>query len=216
MITGERGLGCEGFIDAGVSSGICGKRFSTLWPLQTSRARGSGVPSYILSPFVLQSCRQYERSYDFSDQDVIMCSFNQYYKITPDLWKLWMGIMRNVPTTKLWLIKFDAVDIPRNLKAETEAEGVDFSRIVISDMFPRELEFLIKGLADVFLDTPEFNAHTTATDALWAGVPIVSLPGLNMAQRVAGSLCKDAGMSYLLVSCESSEVCGICQGSSAF
>jgi predicted O-linked N-acetylglucosamine transferase (SPINDLY family) len=61
---------------------------------------------------------------------------------------------------------------------------------------------LIKGLADVFLDTPEFNAHTTATDALWAGVPIVSLPGENMAQRVAGSLCKDAGMGHLLVSCE--------------
>ena len=129
-----------------------------------------------------------------------MCSFNQYYKITPDLWKVWMAIMRAVPSTKLWLIKFDAVDGPRNLKAESEAEGVDFSRIVISDMFPREREFLIKGLADVFLDTPEFNAHTTATDALWAGVPIVSLPGLNMAQRVAGSLCKDAGMSRLLVS----------------
>ena len=131
-----------------------------------------------------------------------MCSFNQYYKITPDLWKVWMAIMRAVPSTKLWLIKFDAVDGPRNLKAETEAEGVDFSRIVISDMFPREREFLIKGLADVFLDTPEFNAHTTATDALWAGVPIVSLPGENMAQRVAGSLCKDAGMGHLLVSCE--------------
>jgi protein O-GlcNAc transferase len=131
-----------------------------------------------------------------------MCSFNQFYKITPDLWKVWMAIMRAVPSTKLWLIKFDAVDGPRNLKAETEAEGVDFSRIIISDMFPREREFLIKGLADVFLDTPEFNAHTTATDALWAGVPIVSLPGVNMAQRVAGSLCKDAGMSHLLVSCE--------------
>jgi protein O-GlcNAc transferase len=130
-----------------------------------------------------------------------MCSFNQYYKITPDLWKLWMSIMRAVPSTKLWLIKFDAVDGPRNLKKESEAEGVDFSRIVISDMFPRDREFLIKGLADVFLDTPEFNAHTTATDALWAGVPIVSLPGLNLAQRVAGSLCKDAGMSQLLVSC---------------
>ncbi len=123
-----------------------------------------------------------------------------YYKITPDLWKLWMGVMRAVPSTKLWLIKFDAVDGPRNLKAESEAEGVEFSRIVISDMFPREREFLIKGLADVFLDTPEFNAHTTATDALWAGVPIVSLPGINMAQRVAGSLCKDAGLSRLLVS----------------
>jgi protein O-GlcNAc transferase len=139
-----------------------------------------------------------------------MCSFNQYYKITPDLWKLWMGIMRAVPSTKLWLIKFDAVDGPRNLKSETEAEGVEFSRIVISDMFPREQEFLIKGLADVFLDTPEFNAHTTATDALWAGVPIVSLPGLNMAQRVAGSLCKDSGMSYLLVRCELFALCGKC------
>jgi predicted O-linked N-acetylglucosamine transferase (SPINDLY family) len=104
-----------------------------------------------------------------------------------------------VPATKLWLIKFDAVDGPRNLKAAAEDEGVDFSRVVISDMFPREREFLVKGLADVFLDTPEFNAHTTATDALWAGVPIVSLPGLNMAQRVAGTLCKDAGLSHLLV-----------------
>jgi protein O-GlcNAc transferase len=138
------------------------------------------------------------RSYGFSQEDVIMCSFNQYYKITPDLWKLWMAIMRAVPATKLWLIKFDAVDGPKNLKKECEAEGVDFSRIVISDMFPREREFLIKGLADLFLDTPEFNAHTTATDALWAGVPMVSLPGLNMAQRVASSLCKDAGMSHLL------------------
>jgi protein O-GlcNAc transferase len=124
---------------------------------------------------------------------------NRYYKITPDLWKVWMRIMRAVPSTRLWLIKFDAVDGPKNLKRECEAEGVDFSRIVISDMFPREREFLIKGLADLFLDTPEFNAHTTATDALWAGVPIVSLPGVNLAQRVAGSLCKDAGLSHLLV-----------------
>ncbi len=153
---------------------------------------------------------------------MILCSFNQYcyltlltsilllfieflncrryYKITPDLWKVWMHIMRLVPSAKLWLIKFDAVDGPRNLKLESEAEGVDFSRIVISDMFPREQEFLIKGLADLFLDTPEFNAHTTATDALWAGVPIVSLPGVNLAQRVAGSLCKDARLAHLLVS----------------
>ena len=74
------------------------------------------------------------------------------------------------------------------LRREAEKHGIDGNRIGFSDKFPKETELLSKGTANLFLDTPLFNAHTTGGDVLWAGVPIVTLPGENFASRVASGL----------------------------
>jgi len=123
----------------------------------------------------------------FSTDDVILASFNQLYKIDPEVFEVWMRVLKEVPAAKIWMLRFShAAEV--YLKASAKKHGVDGDRIVFSNKFPKETELLAKGHADLFLDTPLFNAHTTGGDVLWAGVPILTLPGDNFASRVASGL----------------------------
>jgi len=137
------------------------------------------------------------RELGFEENDVILACFNQLYKIEPEVFDVWMRILRRVPSTKLWFLEFTKQGIA-NLKKSAKKRGVDPSRIISHEQFPREREFRVKGLADFFLDTPLFNAHTTAGDVLWSGVPILTLPGESFVQRVAAGMVKSAGMQWMI------------------
>mmetsp|Transcript_21485 Transcript_21485/g.49841 ORF Transcript_21485/g.49841 Transcript_21485/m.49841 type:complete len:188 (+) Transcript_21485:143-706(+) len=108
-----------------------------------------------------------------------------------------MRLLKALPHAKLWILRFTD-DGAKKLGKYAEKHGVSKDRIVVHDQFPAEREFLIKGLADLFLDTPLFNAHTTGGDVLWSGVPILTLPGEGFAQRVASGLVVSAGMGHMV------------------
>mmetsp|Transcript_31372 Transcript_31372/g.76881 ORF Transcript_31372/g.76881 Transcript_31372/m.76881 type:complete len:384 (+) Transcript_31372:203-1354(+) len=93
------------------------------------------------------------------DYDLILCSFNQLYKIEPQVFGVWMSSLKRLPKAKLWHLEFTKDGVSKLRKA-AEKQGVDSSRIVAHEQFPTSREFRIKGLADLFLDTPLFNSHT--------------------------------------------------------
>ena len=140
---------------------------------------------------------------------VVFACANQLYKLCPSTLRLWCRVLNAVPDSYLWLLRFPPAGEARVRAAAEEAgllaqgsggarRGAQ-QRIVFSDVAPRELHVARAALADVFLDTPLVNAHTTACDVLWAGVPIVTLPLRRMASRVCASLVTAAGLGRELV-----------------
>ncbi|MDD3518433.1 MAG: tetratricopeptide repeat protein [Chromatiales bacterium] len=131
------------------------------------------------------------------EQGFVFCCFNNAYKITPDIFDLWCGLLREVPGSVLWLsVKPDAL---ANLQREAEARGIDSARLIVAPRVPSMADHLARlSLADLFLDTLPYNAHTTASDALWAGVPVVTCAGETFPSRVAGSLLRAVGLPELV------------------
>ena len=122
------------------------------------------------------------------EASLVLCSFNQFYKLNPDIWGLWMKVLKRTgDKSVLWMLEFDG-DAVNNLVEEAVMAGVSAWRIIVTSLLPHHREFLSKGICDLYLDTPLFNAHTTAKDALWSGVPVLALAGEGMASRVAASL----------------------------
>jgi protein O-GlcNAc transferase len=127
----------------------------------------------------------------------VFCCFNQNYKIAPPMFDVWMRLLQEVDGSVLWLVE-DNADASRNLRREAERRGVGVGRLVFAPRVPVG-EYLARfRLADLFLDTLPFNAHTTASDALWAGLPMVTCPGSSFAARVAGSLLTAIGLPELI------------------
>jgi predicted O-linked N-acetylglucosamine transferase (SPINDLY family) len=126
----------------------------------------------------------------------VMCAFNHGYKILPHAFDVWCAVMREVPRAVLWLRETNA-QLHDNVRAEAAARGVDPGRIHFARTVPYNLHFSRLALADVFVDTWPYNAHTTASDALWAGVPVVTLYGNGYASRVAASVLDAAGIGEL-------------------
>mmetsp|Transcript_18506 Transcript_18506/g.51114 ORF Transcript_18506/g.51114 Transcript_18506/m.51114 type:complete len:482 (+) Transcript_18506:667-2112(+) len=129
----------------------------------------------------------------FGEGDVVLASFNQMYKVEPKVFEAWMQVLARVPRARLWMLKF-STSAPELLREEAARRGVQPSRLVFHDKFPHDTELLAKAHADLFLDTPLFNAHTTGGDVLWAGIPVLTLPGDNFAKRVASGLVHSAGL----------------------
>jgi len=129
-------------------------------------------------------------------QGVVFCDFNQHVKITPDVFAIWMRILTRVPGSVLWLL---AGPGEANLRRYAEAAGVDPGRLVFAARLPRPRHLARTRLADLVLDTRPCNAHTTAADALRAGVPVLTCPGETFASRVAASLACAAGLHELVV-----------------
>ncbi len=127
----------------------------------------------------------------------VFCSFNNGYKINPEIFAVWMRLLAAVPGSVLWLVA-DGASARANLGREAVARGVDPARLVFAPRldYPRHLARL--GLADLFLDTLPFNAGTTASDALWAGVPVLTCTGEAFASRMSGSLLGAAGLPELV------------------
>lgn len=128
---------------------------------------------------------------------VIFCCFNQVYKIMPEVFATWLEILRAVPDSRLWLWA-DAPAARANLAASAAAGGVDPARLVFAGKLPREAHLARLGCADLFLDTAPCGAHTTASDAIRAGVPIITRPGRSLASRVAASLLTTLGLEELI------------------
>ncbi|MFN7418777.1 MAG: tetratricopeptide repeat protein [Alphaproteobacteria bacterium] len=127
----------------------------------------------------------------------VFCSFNASYKITPPVFDVWMQLLHEVPGSVLWLLGGDAV-IEANLRREAVERGVDASRLVFAPKAPLPEHLARHRLADLFLDTLPYNAHTTASDALWAGLPLVTCTGRSFAARVAASLLRATGLPDLV------------------
>jgi predicted O-linked N-acetylglucosamine transferase (SPINDLY family) len=117
----------------------------------------------------------------------VFCCFNNNYKITPGTFDGWMRILAQVAGSVLWLFE-DNATASRNLRKEAEARGVDAARLIFAQRMPLAEHLARHRAADLFIDTLPCNAHTTASDALWAGLPVLTCMGESFASRVAASL----------------------------
>jgi len=127
----------------------------------------------------------------------VFCSFNNVYKITPDVFDVWMRLLREIDGSVLWLMDSNA-SASRNLRNEAKRRGVAADRLVFAPRLDLADHLARHRLADLFLDTIYCNAHTTASDALWAGLPVLTCAGGTFASRVAGSLLNAVGLPELV------------------
>ncbi|MBV9199584.1 MAG: tetratricopeptide repeat protein [Alphaproteobacteria bacterium] len=127
----------------------------------------------------------------------VFCCFNDSYKIGPQFFDIWMRLLLAVPGSVMWLLERDAIT-KANLVREAGARGTPPERLVFAQRLPLSEHLARHRLADLFLDTLPYNAHTTASDALWAGLPVLTCAGSTFASRVAGSLLKAVGLDELI------------------
>jgi protein O-GlcNAc transferase len=127
----------------------------------------------------------------------VFCCFNNSYKIMPPVFAAWMKLLREIPQSALWLLE-DSAEAKRHLQQAAQAAGVDAARLVFAARVAPAEHLARHRLADLFLDTLPYNAHTTASDALWAGLPVLTCAGNTFAGRVAGSLLRAVGLPELV------------------
>lgn len=144
------------------------------------------------------SCGHKRSDYGLPEDKFIFACFNQLYKMDPEIFNTWCNILKRVPNSALWLLRFPAAGEMR-LRAYAVAQGVQADQIIFTDVAMKGEHIRRSALADLFLDTPLCNAHTTGTDILWAGLPMVTLPLEKMATRVAGSLCLATGLGEEMI-----------------
>jgi len=141
-----------------------------------------------------QECRLPESGFVF-------CCFNASYKLTPQVFQIWVRLLGTVPGSVLWLLASNR-ETEENLRREADVRLTGgAARLVFAPTLPNAEHLARLRLADVFLDTLPYNAHTLASDALWAGCPVITCAGETFASRVAGSLLHAVGLSELVTSC---------------
>jgi predicted O-linked N-acetylglucosamine transferase (SPINDLY family) len=131
------------------------------------------------------------------EQGFVFCCFNHNWKITPPIFDIWMRLLKEVEGSVLWLLEGNA-SIRGNLCKEAAACGVAEDRLVFAGRTTPEKHLARQQLADLFLDTLPYNAHTTASDALWMGLPVITTPGHSFPARVAASVLKAADLEELI------------------
>jgi protein O-GlcNAc transferase len=131
------------------------------------------------------------------EQAFVFCSFNNPYKLTPAFFDIWMRLLAAIPGSVLWLLEANTL-VKDNLWREATRRGVDPSRLVFAPPRASPDHLARHRLADLFLDSLPYNAHTTASDALWAGLPVLTCAGETFAGRVAGSLLHAVGLPELV------------------
>ena len=135
------------------------------------------------------------------EDGIVFCCFNNSYKISSIEFDIWMLIVGRIDNSVLWLnIKNKLVR--ENICRAAQIRGIDPSRIIFANSSPMDEHLARYALADIFLDTFNFNAHTTASEALWAGLPVVTKLGKSFAARVAGSLLSAVGLDELITHTE--------------
>jgi predicted O-linked N-acetylglucosamine transferase (SPINDLY family) len=128
----------------------------------------------------------------------VFCCFNAPYKISPEIFAIWMRLLKATPNSVLWLGQIDP-SAQRNLRREAETHGVPNHRLIFAPRRQSSADHLARlGLADLFLDTLPYNAHATASDALWAGVPVLTCGSGSFAGRVAASMLRAGDLSELI------------------
>ena len=131
------------------------------------------------------------------DEDFVFCNFNLNHKIIPEIYDLWMNILNKTPNSVLWLLKSNST-ASENLWKEAEKRNIKKNRIIFADHLPKEEHLKRIKLADVFLDTFPYNAHTTASDTIRMGVPIITLKGKSFASRVSASILNQVNLNELV------------------
>lgn len=131
------------------------------------------------------------------EQGFVFCCFNNSVKIAPIHLDIWARLLKSLPGSVLWLIDANLV-AKLNLRNEISARGIDPSRLVFAPRLPLAEHLARHHHADLFLDTRPYTAHTTASDALWAGLPVLTQAGQTFASRVAGSLLTALGLPELI------------------
>ena len=131
------------------------------------------------------------------DAGFVFCCFNAHYKITPDIFDVWMRLLIAVPGSVLWL-REDNPDSSRNLRREAARRGVAPERLVFAPRTEMPDHLARHRLADLFLDTLPYNAHTTAIDALWAGLPVLTCLGATFPARAGASTLQAIGLPELI------------------
>ena len=140
------------------------------------------------------SCRV---DWDAPQDKVLLCAFHQSYKISEEVFDHWCRILDRVPAAVLWLLRWNT-NVQATLTAAARARGIAEDRLLFAPLLPNDQHLSRLACADVYLDTWPCNAHTTAGEALWVGVPVVTLTGEIFAQRVAASLLDTAGLPQLI------------------
>jgi predicted O-linked N-acetylglucosamine transferase (SPINDLY family) len=134
------------------------------------------------------------------DDAIVLCNFNATWKLRPESMDAWATILRRVPGAVLWLLaRRDNDPAVANLKREVAARGIDERRLIFAAARPNAEYLGLYRRADLFLDTWPYNAHTTGSDALWAGCPVLTLSGDTFASRVGESLARAVGLPELVV-----------------
>ena len=142
--------------------------------------------------------RQWTRSeLGLPDEGFVFCCFNNVYKITPTMFACWMSILRKVKHSVLWLLEESTVASGK-LRAAAAQADIDPRRLIFAPRMPPQEHLARHRMADLFIDTLPCNAHTTASDALWAGLPLLTCPGESFPSRVAASLLNAIGAPELV------------------
>ncbi|TAL09577.1 MAG: tetratricopeptide repeat protein [Nitrospirae bacterium] len=130
-------------------------------------------------------------------QGFVFCCFNSTHKIIPMVFDVWMRVLQEVPGSVLWLLESNS-GVSENLRREAKARGVNPARLVFAPRVPAAQHLARLRVAGLFLDTLPFNAHLTASEALWVGLPVLTCPGETFASRVAGSLLQAVELPELI------------------
>jgi protein O-GlcNAc transferase len=130
----------------------------------------------------------------------VFCAFNNSNKIDNEVFDVWMSILRRVPNSQIWLSNAGSDGaLERNLRTEAQLRGVDPDRLVFaSRLADKSLHFARHRLADLFLDTFVYTAATTAIDALWAGLPILTRPGRDFFSRICATFLSNVGLRDMI------------------
>jgi predicted O-linked N-acetylglucosamine transferase (SPINDLY family) len=140
----------------------------------------------------------FSRKYEGLPEDgFIFCCFNNNYKILPATFDIWMRLLKSVEGSVLWLLEDNSI-AAKNLREEAQIRGIDPSRLIFAPRVEVSVHLARQRLADLFLDTWPCNAHTTASDALRVGLPVLTLLGKSFAARVGGSLLNALGLPELI------------------
>ena len=131
------------------------------------------------------------------DNAFVFCCFNNNYKITPNMFEIWTTLLNKVNNSVLWLLEGN-LEAVKNLKKEIEIRGIDSSRLIFAKQMKHEDHLARHRNADLFLDTLPYNAHTTASDSLWAGLPVLTCVGKTFPGRVGASLLKSLDLEELI------------------
>jgi predicted O-linked N-acetylglucosamine transferase (SPINDLY family) len=155
----------------------------TTFPSDTTRLPGGAPPSRA-------ACGLPERG-------LVFCCFNNAYKILPELFAIWMRLLAQVPQSVLWLLETSA-EAKANLRREAGAAGIDPQRLIFAPRVGVGAHVARNAVADLFLDTYPYGAHTTGNDALLAGLPLITCAGETLVSRIAGSQLHAIGLPELI------------------
>ena len=145
----------------------------------------------------ISSMKTQKKDFDLNQNSIIFCCFNNTFKITSEEFTIWLKVLKKIDDSLLWLM--DTNDIAKkNIINFTKKFGIDSQRIKFAKFLPQSEHLERLSHADLFLDTFNYNAHTTCSDALWAGVPVITKQGKQFSARVASSLLHSVDLKYLI------------------